>query len=115
MNTLHRLLEKEHRIYFPDGKSIPSSFAHPEHAYTVQAVTEEGAPYTFATIFRNKHGRTNMSRVGTNMGFMAGCDDQEALEAYARSIDPASTAKVFLEVYPSFYADEPPTTYIQNV
>jgi hypothetical protein len=70
--------------------------AHPDKAFAVESVTAEGAPYTFATIFRNKHGRTNLSGIGC-LRFMAGSNAHKAIEKYAKTVDPNTTAKYFIE------------------
>jgi hypothetical protein len=70
--------------------------AHPDKALAVESVTAEGAPYTFATIFRNKHGRTNLSRVGVP-DFLAGGKSHASVVKYARTLDPNTSAKVFIE------------------
>lgn len=62
---------------------------------SVEAVTEEGAPYTFATIFHSKHGRTNMCGVG-NSKFYAGGRSRTAIRKYAAKVDPNTEVKVFI-------------------
>lgn len=63
---------------------------------SVETVTDEDAPFTFAVIFHNKHGRTNLSRVG-GPGFLAGAKSKRAVMAYAKVVDPNTTEGVFLD------------------
>jgi hypothetical protein len=48
----------------------------------VEGVTEEGFPVTFAVIYRNKHGRSNMIRIGTQ-AFLAGGKGAVAVRKHA--------------------------------
>ncbi len=73
-------------------KSGPHSFA--PTFKSVQGVTDEGAPYSFARIHRNKHGRTNC--VGVVLGFFAGSRSQRAVEKYAKFMNPEQSFGVFL-------------------
>jgi hypothetical protein len=74
-----------------------SSLAHPDKAVAVESVTPEGNRYTFATIFRNKHGRSNLQRVGGSPGlFLAGGKSHTAVLKYARTVDPNTTERVFI-------------------
>lgn len=95
MNILRPIQPNECRHPLSIGGGFVT-LAHPDKAFAVQAVTEEGAPYTFARIFRNKHGRTNLSRVGVPE-FLAGGKSHAAVVKYAKALDPNTTAKVFIE------------------
>lgn len=65
--------------------------------YSVQAISADGAPYTFAVIHRNKHGRSNLTGVGRSGRFIAGGRSARAIEKYARTVDPNTTRRVFIE------------------
>lgn len=97
MNTLHPIKESELRHPLSCGRG-PVTLAHPDKAFAVQALTEDGRPYTFATVFRNKHGRTNMSRVGIP-DFLAGGKSHTKVLKYALTVDPNTTEKVFIEAH----------------
>lgn len=72
----------------------PRTYFHPTFV-SVQSVTEEGAPYTFAVIYRNKHRRFNL--IGVAGQFYAGSTSQRAVEKYAKKVDPSTTEKYFIE------------------
>lgn len=73
------------------------SLAHPDKAFAVVAVTAEGNEYTFATIFKNKHGRTNLNRIGGFGRFLAGAKGFKRVADYAKHVAPDSTVQVFLD------------------
>lgn len=72
----------------------PATYFHPTWQ-SVEAISTDGAPFTFAKIYRNKHGRTNLC--GIDGRFIAGGKGAKAVEKYARTVDPATTRKVFIE------------------
>jgi hypothetical protein len=77
-------------------KSGPNMF-HPTFV-SVETVTAEGAPYTFAVIYRNKHERSNMiSATGRYGRLYAGGRSQHAVEAYAKTVDPNNEETYFIE------------------
>jgi hypothetical protein len=65
--------------------------------YSVQSVTDEGAPYTFACIYHNKHGRTNLTGVGMSGRFYAGSSNRSSVVKYARTVRPDTTERVFID------------------
>lgn len=66
-----------------------------DHFFSVEAVTPEGAPFTFAAIYFNKHGRTNLVGVG-NSKFYAGSKNRTAIKKYAATVNPDTTDKFFI-------------------
>lgn len=67
-----------------------------DHFYSVESVTPEGNPFTFARIFHNKHGRTNMVPAAGH-GFIAGGRNRSHVLKYAKTVDPQSDVAVFIE------------------
>ena len=94
MNTFRAIQPGEVRHPLSIGGGI-STLACPDKAFAVETLTEDGRPYTWARIFRSKHGRTNMGRVGEG-GFLAGSKSHRDIIKYAKTLSPDTTAKVFI-------------------
>lgn len=64
---------------------------------SVQTVTDEGAPVTIGTIYHNKHGRTNLTGVGSYGRFVAGGTSKRDVFAFAkRDFTMAMDKKCFI-------------------
>jgi len=75
----------------------PPNRAHPTFV-SVETVTDEGAPFTFAVIYRNKHERSNLiAATGLYGRFYAGGRSQHDIEKYAETVDPNTNKQYFIE------------------
>lgn len=71
--------------------------AFPDQAYAVESVTAEGLPYTFATIYKNKHGRTNLCKIGNGRAFIAGSKNGASVRTFAKVVSPDTDKRYFIE------------------
>lgn len=69
---------------------------HVRNLTAVENVTDEGAPYTWATIIKNKHGRVNLSGVACGR-FIAGSNSSRDVERFAKRLSPDTTLRVFIQ------------------
>lgn len=70
---------------------------HVPNLIAVESVTPEGHPYTWATIIKNKHGRVNLSRVGScGRSFLAGGKNSADVQKYARTLPQDTETQVFI-------------------